>query len=422
MYTAVGMLLLCVVLASSILVNAVGSVVGSTDTARIIYVAVDGDDSASGAAPATALASCAAAVRLVSMSCSDLPSGGIEVRFAPGRYKLTDETACGTISCSASADAPIVFRSARGGGEVIFDFTTQLDTSMMRRVTNHTILSLLNPAATGAVRELPVDAATGWTGVEQTLQWGELPLTPSVWPNNHELGYIQEIYDAGAIYCPGRTKGPVPVCQVCMGDETSSPTKPCGANFSLTESPTGAWERELVAGPGFGGKQVTLEGYVGADWFHETHTIVRVVRTNDGANTSVQLGESSHYGICEASVHRQNRPAGCTGGDQGGAPGRFRVHGLLSNVDQPGEYFYDRASRVLYLIPPSDASEHSAELGFWAGESGERNCRYSESECSPRFAPVKVSHFTKTETSAKLQWNDCMMTDRVDIAIFFSQA
>jgi parallel beta-helix repeat protein len=330
---------------------------GATAAGRVIHVAPDGSDSNSGSAPTSALASCAAAARLVAESCSNLPHGGIEVRFAPGQYKLTRATACGSISCRASADAPIVFRSA-GDGEVVFDAAARLESAKMHPVTNATVRPLLNAATAANVRALAVDAASGWTGgAGQTLQWGELPLTPSVWPNTG-LGYIKRIFDVGSVYCPGRTKGSLPVCQVCIGNEKSSPSKPCGANFSLSEAPTGDWERELLAGPGFGGKQVFLDGYIGADWFHESHTIVRVVSSSE--ETTIQLGDSSHYGICEAM--EGPRPSVC-GSDNGGAPGRFHVRGLLSNVDTPGEWFLDRATMTLYLIPP----ESPGQLGFWAG-------------------------------------------------------
>lgn len=327
---------------------------------RVIFVAPDGDDHASGAAPSSPLASCAAATMIVQEICDaeNLPLGGIEVRFAAGRYKLSRATACGTLTCRATAEAPVVFRAA-GDGEVVFDGSRPLGHTM-HAVTNATVRALLNPAVVNDVKWMFVESASGWTGIGQVLQWGDRPLTPSVWPNTG-LGYIKQIWDSGAIYCPGRTKGPIPVCQICTGDERSSQTKPCGANFSLTENPTGDWERELLAGPGFGGDQVTLDGYVGADWFHETHTIVRVVRADDSnRTTSVQLGESSHYGVCEAM---EGKGPGCSGSDEGGAPGRFHVHGLLSNVDQPGEYFFDRSARRLYLVPPKE----TGGLGFWAG-------------------------------------------------------
>jgi parallel beta-helix repeat protein len=362
------LLLLAVVVGSvlsidSLLPGAVASQVGA-GVAEVIYVAPDGDDHASGATPSSALASCAAAVKIIQERCDSdrgLSSGGIEVQFSAGRYALDSGTACGMLTCRATVEAPIVLRSA-GNGEVVFDGSRRLmrPGHKMQPVTNATVRSLLNPAVINDVQVLPVETASGWTGIGQVLQWGDRPLTPSVWPNSG-LGYIKKIWDSGAIYCPGRTKGPVPVCQICTGDERSSPAKPCGANFSLTEAPTGDWERELLAGPGFGGEQVTLDGYIGADWFHETHTIARVVRADDSnRTTSVQLGDSSHYGVCEAM---EGKGPGCSGGDEGGAPGRFHVHGLLSNVDRPGEYFFDRVARMLYLVPPKE----KGELGFWAG-------------------------------------------------------
>jgi hypothetical protein len=35
----------------------------------------------------------------------------------------------------------------------------------------------------------------------------------------------------------------------------------------------------------------------------------------------------------------------------GRAPGRFTVRGLLSEVDSPGEWWYDRTSQLLYIYP-----------------------------------------------------------------------
>ena len=330
---------------------------------HFIFVSPTGSDANSGVSPAAALATCAAAVRMIEGfvgPSGQPPPGGIQVVFAAGKYRLTPSTACGVVSVRGTDAAPLIFRAAGGEGTLLFDGATALDTAALAPVTNATVRALLNPAATTSVRALPVAAASGWTGQGQMLQWGDRPLTPSVWPNTG-LGYVKKIYDSGAVYCPGRTKGPLPVCGICTGPQRSTPATPCGANFSVAVAPTGEWERELRAGPGFGGKQVVLEGYLGVDWFHEAHTVARVVRDGGSNSTTVQLGDSSHYGICEAI---DGPGPNCSGGDSGGAPGRFIVRGLLSNVDSPGEYFYDQAARVLYLIPPD---ERQGALGFWSG-------------------------------------------------------
>ena len=194
----------------------------------VIYVAPNGSDSNTGASPATPLATCHAAVQLVNTLAVGgvVPSGGIEVVFAKGRYVLTAATACGTVTIKASENAPLIFRGdpLPGSGSVVFDGLAIIDTAGLSPVTNTTVRPLLNPTAASLVRALPVNKAVGFTG-EQQLQWGDRPLTPSVWPNSG-LGYIQRIYDSGTIYCPGRTKGPPPVCQICSGTEVSSPTKP----------------------------------------------------------------------------------------------------------------------------------------------------------------------------------------------------
>ena len=131
--------------------------------------------------------------------------------------------------------------------------------------------------------------------------------------------------------------------------------------FSLAVAPEGDWEHELQAGPGYGGQQVQLEGYIGADWFHESHPLAKVVHNGATNTTTVQLADSSHYGVCESLA---GLGPNCSGGDKGGAPGRFRVHGLLSNVDSAGEYFFDTAARILYVVPPPTVQ---GALGFWSG-------------------------------------------------------
>lgn len=165
------------------------------------------------------------------------------------------------------------------------------------------------------------------------------------------------MFDVGAIYAQGRTKGPPPVMHVCTGTEKSTPQRPCGANISLATQPTGDWSAELSAGPGFG-SDVLLTGYLENDWYSESHSIARVVR--DDTSTSVQFSDYSRYGICEAIEHTDF--PGC-----GSAPGRFTVSGLISEVDSPGEYFYHVPSEMLYVYPPETPDGASETLGYWSG-------------------------------------------------------
>ena len=57
-------------------------------------------------------------------------------------------------------------------------------------------------------------------------------------------------------------------------------------------------------------------------------------------------------------------------------PGRFTVSGLLSEVDAPGEYFFNGATRMLYIFPPQStvhpggggrSGAADPRLSFWSG-------------------------------------------------------
>jgi parallel beta-helix repeat protein len=180
------------------------------------------------------------------------------------------------------------------------------------------------------------------------------------WPNTG-LGYVLEVLDKGAVWASGRTKGPRPHCHVCEGNAKSTVAALCGANVSLSEQPTGDWAAEMVAGPGFGG--VSVSGYFSYDWYHESHGIAKVAQS--AADTTLQMVDTSRYGFSESLKNKAT------------APGRFTVSGFLSEVDSPGEYFFDSAAEILYLYPatPVAMADDDARardlaairLGFWHG-------------------------------------------------------
>ena len=338
---------------------------------QTIYVSPNGSDATgTGQSPSTALASCAGAVK--KLLSNDFRrrseglegSGGVEVLFLAGTYPLNSNTTCGTVSFRGTEAAPLIFRG-EAPGAVTFDGTGAIDTSGLRPISDASIAALVNPRAKGKVLELPLPADAGWAGGGQ-LEWNGVPLTPSVWPN-HGLGYVRRVFDKGAVYAEGRTKGPKPRCHLCEGTNVSTAAAPCGANISLAEQPLGDWAAEMAAGPGFGG--ISVSGYFAADWYSENHHVAKVVQS--ATNTSLQFASYSRYGICEA----------LEGGCQS-APGRFTASGLLSEVDSEGEFFFNGATRTLYVYPPpgppaplataataaaAALAPAPARLGFWQG-------------------------------------------------------
>lgn len=234
----------------------------------------------------------------------------------------------------------------------------QLDASQLKPVSDPKVLELIHPGAKGKVLVMPMTAAPG------TLEWNGVPLTPSVWPNEG-LGYVERVNDVGAVWASGRTKGPRPHCHVCKDGAKSTAAAPCGANISVAGDassvlPKGDWMAELAAGPGFGG--VTTSGYFAYDWYHESHSIAAVDQS--ASMLSLQFADSSRYGAIESLANTN------------AAPGRFTVHGLLSEVDTGGEFWYNSATHQLYVYPPEplgsrwdEESLGTVKFGQWGGPS-----------------------------------------------------
>src|SRR5438046_521816 len=78
---------------------------------------------------------------------------------------------------------------------------------------------------------------------------------------------------------------------------------------------------------------VWLSGYWCYDWFDETIRIKSI----DAAKRQITLAAAAMYGV------KQGNPS----------PRRFRAINLLEELDEPGEFYIDRAARKLYFWPPA---------------------------------------------------------------------
>ena len=145
-----------------------------------------------------------------------------------------------------------------------------------------------------------------------------LPLV--CWPNRG-FAHIDKILDKGAVWMPGRTKGEKPI---------ESFEKPIGGEFTLIEKFNGNWADEIAAKIG----APKSLGYLNQDWYLESHPLAKF---NSGA---VKLLDASHYGVAKNEK----------------LPRRVRFEGLLSELDEPGEWFWDKERRTLYLWPISPSA------------------------------------------------------------------
>ena len=140
------------------------------------------------------------------------------------------------------------------------------------------------------------------------------------WPNRG-YAHINKILNQGAIWLAGRTQGEKPV---------ESFEHPVGGEFTLLEKFKGDWANEIAARIG----EPEADGYLAADWFFESHHLAKV---NAGV---VKLLDYSRYGV------QKNEKL----------PRRVRFKGLLSELDEPGEWFWDKQRQTLYLWPISSSA------------------------------------------------------------------
>jgi len=109
------------------------------------------------------------------------------------------------------------------------------------------------------------------------------------------------------------------------GTEPNADEPPRGGAFEYDGDRPARWDVKTG---------VWLVGYWGYDWYEEAIQ----VRAIDVGQRQIALAAPHVYTI------RPDNPA----------PRRYRALNLLEELDEPGEYYIDRAARVLYFWPPED--------------------------------------------------------------------
>lgn len=260
-----------------------------------LYVAPMGQDANPGAreAPLQTLAGARDRVRTVKAQ------GPVTVEFAAGTYAVAAATAFGEAD-SGTAEAPIVYRAAPGA-EV--RFTGGVAVKGWQPVTDAAILKRLAPEAQGKVLVADLTAqgitdlgklavrgfSMGSPVAEAELFAGDKPMTLARWPNEGFRGLKER---------PSITELVVDTDRVARWTEEDDP-------------------------------------WVFAYWHHDWAEIYEPIRGIDPARNLLLRDPDikPQYGV---------------------TPGRARWYALnlLSELDEPGEYYIDRANGKLYFWPP----------------------------------------------------------------------
>ncbi len=230
-----------------------------------------------------------------------------------GTYRLESSLLLGPAD-SGTDLAPVIWQAAVGE-EVRLSGGPGMGGSLFQPVTDPALIERLDPAARGKVvqanlRSLDIqeygEYADSFRGVPATpeLFFNDQRMTLARWPNQG-WATISRIIDTGSI--PRE------------GEKEDRP-----GTFEYGGDRPGRWD---VA------RGVWLQGYWCFDWYEET---IRV-KAIDPAQRRITLGKPSLYGV------KQGNPS----------PRRYRALNVLEELDQPGEFYLDRVSAVLYFWPPA---------------------------------------------------------------------
>ncbi len=294
------------------------------DFAAEIHVAPNGNDGHDGSAgrPFRTLARARDAVR--TLKAGGL-TGAICVRIRSGEYPVTG-TLTLTAEDSGSAAAPVVYRAEEMGQAVFYGGAR---VAGFVPVADPAILARLPEAARGKVwqadlraqgmtdfGELRVRGGIGQPPPPPTLEVfvdGQ-PMTLARWPNQ---GFV----DIRELIEPGSAKEGKPSVFGYLDDRHARWTQ---AND--------AW----------------LLGYWHFLWADATIK----VGTIDTAAKTITTAEPYNYGDRGMNNH------------QGII---YYAFNLLEEIDQPGEWYLDRAAGILYIYPPGDLTQSTVEIGMHAG-------------------------------------------------------
>lgn len=280
-----------------------------TAAALEVYVAPAGND----ANPGTAQAPVATLAHARDLIRTQRGADSATVWLADGAYPITTPVQLGTED-SGTAEAPLVFRAVTPGAARLFGGDV-LAPDAFGAVTDNAVLDRLPENARGAVRRFDLKAIGLDTipafpdGFEGAIALPELffndtRMNLARWPNEG-WSEIETVVESGP--APWRKHA-----SNALG------------RFIAKEDRLARWTKAPA---------VWLEGYWCFDWSCET---IRVEALNP-ATREITLAKQHVYGL----------------GSGNKAARRFRAINLLEELDEPGEYFLDRADATLYFWPPA---------------------------------------------------------------------
>ncbi|GAA3612782.1 right-handed parallel beta-helix repeat-containing protein [Flavivirga amylovorans] len=247
-----------------------------------------------------------------------LPKGGIHVILLDGTYHI-NQTINLTPEDSGTEEAPIVYRGIKRGN-VILSGGLEIDTKRFKIVKDNALLNRLHPNAKGKVISMDLSKDNVSRYFQGEGKYGQIALDGYMlqlaqWPNRG-YNHISEIVEEG------------PTTRWLKPGEKPMPfTKenPTGGKFIFKEAFSPAIRSEFERTG-----DIRAQGYFHNDWYFQDEPVGSI------KNNVVQLLHHTRYGI----VNKIKT-----------VPRRVRLFNVLAELDEPGEWYFDKKDQRLYLWP-----------------------------------------------------------------------
>ncbi|WP_054023594.1 right-handed parallel beta-helix repeat-containing protein [Bacillus sp. FJAT-28004] len=307
------------------------------DKEMTFIVASNGNDDNPGTeeAPFRTLEAARDAIRQL-RSGSGLPKGGVKVYIRGGEYNI-DKTFLLETQDSGEPGKPIVY-SAFPGEKVQLMGGANLPANLFAPVTDEGIRQRLPAESRDAIVQLHLPDL-GITEYGQIRQGGFGPFKNIV---NPELFFNQQSMQLSRY--PNSDYVKVGNVTVLGGNPRNfAPDTPGGSDAKVQE--------EFLKGHTFvhsdprvnnwmNTGDIWLAGYFYWDWADGNLNVSNINKTNQTISTKT----ASYYGIRAGQ--------------------RFYYYNILEEIDQPGEWYLDRTTGILYLYPPSDVQQAKIVLSL----------------------------------------------------------
>ena len=289
-------------------------------------------------------------------------SDGVEVVLSAGDYVLSDGLEFKAADGGPSSSAPVVWRAAERGKVRILGARV-VPADRFRPVTDPAVIDRLPPEGRGKVFAADVSDILPGVVPELSRSFSGTPAAPMVfvgddfaklarWPNAGWTSFTQRVdkgQQVSAVRYPGTYRN--------------------GA-FVYAEPRARRWN--LSAG-------VWLNGYWTHDWFNNSIK-AGSYGVENGTNDVLRLDGDMPYGVMGGTWGRKDR--------------RFYAFNLLEELDAPGEWWLDRAAKVLYLVPPGGSVAAAGEVRIAVSSAallrgqGVRNLRFEGLEVACGFGTL----------------------------------